>query len=307
MEELEFTRELVKILDKSILQKALKRASSQGFTVQGFDKNVWKAPAMMVNSSLEKRKRRGKYQYQILLGCLANLEEDNVEIEIARKWLKNGDGRAEAEKKLLEVRDSKQVEKSAETNENKEVIFSGTDEKDNKNVDVISQQKKRIDKLKKEIQEFRALANKYKKETEYLQKEKTKLEKEFKGEQEKNGILIEDIKKLEKQIDGYQQQLFQKDEEINYFKRKFEKLPHVLCFSKKKLDIEMFPMYNIKQVKEWKNEFEKEIEWKEYQKVWILESDFSYPEVLNIKKMANGEVVRAHNLRSLIDKVGGNK
>ncbi len=279
MEELEFSRELVKILDKPTLQKALKRAGSKGFTVQGFDKNVWKAPTMKVNSSLDKRKRGGKYQYQILLECLASLEEDSTEIELARKWLNNVEEREEAEKKLIEIRDSKKDKESIETNETKEVISGGVDEKNNKNVDVISQQKKRIDKLKKG----------------------------YKEEQEKNEKLIEDIKELEKEIDGYQRQLSQKDEDIDYYKRKFEKLPHVICFCAKKIDVEMFPQYYIQQVREWKNEFVDEIEWKKYQKIWIVESDFSYSEVTNIKKMANGKVVLARNLKSLMEKVGGNK
>lgn len=307
MEELEFSRELVKILDKSILQKVLKRAGSQGFTVQGFDKNVWKAPAMKVNSSLGKRKRGGKYQYQILLESLASLEEDSAEIELARKWLMNGEKRVEAEKKLVEVRDSKQVKEIAESNEIKEVISSVIDEKNNENIDVISQHKKRIEKLKKTLQEHRALADRYKKEIGDLQKEKTKLEKRFKEEQEKNEKLIEDINEFEKRIDGYQKQLYQKDEDINYYKKKFEKLPHVICFCAKKIDIEMFPLYNIEQVREWRNEFVDEIEWKGYQKIWIVESDFNYSEVVEIKKMAKGKVVAARNLKSLMEKVGGDK
>ena len=307
MEELEFSRELVKILDKPTLQKALKRAGSKGFTVQGFDKNVWKAPTMKVNSSLDKRKRGGKYQYQILLECLASLEEDSTEIELARKWLNNVEEREEAEKKLIEIRDSKKDKESIETNETKEVISGGVDEKNNKNVDVISQQKKRIDKLKRALQENRVLADNYKRELDNLQKEKTKLEKRYKEEQEKNEKLIEDIKELEKEIDGYQRQLSQKDEDIDYYKRKFEKLPHVICFCAKKIDVEMFPQYYIQQVREWKNEFVDEIEWKKYQKIWIVESDFSYSEVTNIKKMANGKVVLARNLKSLMEKVGGNK
>ena len=73
----------------------------------------------------------------------------------------------------------------------------------------------------------------------------------------------------------------------------------------KKIDNEIFPFQNIEQIREWKNKFIDEIEWKRYKEVWIVESDFSYPEVRNIKKMASGKVVCARNLKSLIGKVGG--
>lgn len=305
MEELEFSRELVKMVDKAILQKALKKAGTQGFRVQGFDKSVWKAPVAMVNVALARRERGGKYQCRILLECLAELEEESVETNLARKWLKDGGERDEAEKKLLEAVSYKQVEKNTGISEIKEVITNNTDEKKDKNDNVVSQQQKRIKKLQITIQDLRISADNYKREIEYLQREKTKLEKRCKEEQKKNEKLVEDNERLEMKIDEYQQQLFQKNEDINHYKKIFEKVPKIVCFSKKKIDNEIFPFQNIEQIREWKKDFVDEIEWKRYQEVWIVESDFSYPEVMNIKKMASSKVVCACNLKSLIRKVGG--
>lgn len=129
MEDLEFSRELVKTLDKHILQKTLKKAVTQGFTIQGFNKNVWMAPATIVNAALEKRKRGGKYQYTIFLECLAGLKEDNVGITLAKQWLKNGEERAEAEKKILEFMSYKQEEKNMKVDETEEVVSNDTEEK----------------------------------------------------------------------------------------------------------------------------------------------------------------------------------
>lgn len=311
MEELEFSRELVKISDKSTLQKALKKAGAQGFKVQGFEKNVWKAPVVMINSSLERRKRGGKYQCRIILECLAGLEEENIECELARKWLKNGEERVEAEKKLLETALYREAEKNTDENmtnvEIKKVISNDSDGKSDKNTEMLSRQKERINKLQKTIQDLRIAADNYKKEIETLDKERKRLIRKYEEQQKRNEGLIENIEKLEMQIGDYQQQLSQKDEEINYYKQKFEKAPHIVCFSKKKIDVEIFPLHNIEQIKEWKNEFINEIKWKDYQEIWIVESDFSYPEVLSIKKMTNGKVVCARNLKSLIEKVGGVK
>lgn len=310
MEELEFSRELVKLLDKHILQKALKKAGTQGFTVQGFDKNVWRAPVTMVNAALERKKRGGKYQYRIFLECVAELEEDNAEIDLARKWLKNGEERAEAEKNLLEHMSYKQEGKNVKVDKLEEIITKDTREKNGKNkenVDVIIKQQERIRKLQNTVQELRISADNYKNEIEHLQKKSNKLEKRYEEEQIKNNELLEKVERLENQIVEYQQLLVQKEEKINYYKGILEKAPKIVCFSKKKIDNELFPFKKIEQVCEWKNEFVDEIEWEKYQEVWIVESDFSYPEVMKIREKSNRKVVCARNVKSLIEKVGGIK
>lgn len=313
MEELEFSRELVKILDKHILQKTLKKAITQGFTIQGFNKNVWKAPVTIVNAALEKRKRGGKYQYTIFLECLAGLEEDNLGINLAKKWLKNGEERTEAEKKLLEFMSYKQEEKNIKVDEIEEVVSNDIEEKiekNSENVGVIIQQQARIKKLQNTVQEYRISIDNHKKEIERLKKKNNKLEKGYEEEQIKSNKLREEAERLKKQIGEYQHQLIQNEEKINYYKGILDKAPKIICFSKKKIDIEIFPFRKIEQMGEWRNEFADEIGWEKYQEVWIVESDFSYPEVMditNIIKKVNGKVVRAHNLKSLIAKVGGIK
>lgn len=308
MEGLEFSRELVKILDKDILQKALKKAGMQGFTIQGFDKNVWRAPIAMVSAALEKRKRGGKYQYSIFLECIARLEEDNEGINLAKKWLENGEERIEAEKILLETVSHMQTERNAKITELKGFsVLNDTEKKHDKKTDVEIQQEKRINKLQKTVQEVRILKDNYKKEIEQLKKGKTKLEKKYVEEKNNNITLIENVKRLEKQVGEYHQQLIQKEEKINYYKGILEKAPNIVYFSKKKIDNEIFPLKKLEQIDEWRDEFVDEIEWKKYQEVWIVESDFCYPEIMNIRKMASGNVVHARSLKSLIMKVGGDK
>lgn len=219
----------------------LKKAVAQGFTVQGFNKNVWMAPITMVNAALERRKLGGKYQYKIFLECLSDLEEDNVEINLAKKWLKNGEERAEAEKKLLELMSYRREEKNIKIDEFKEVVLNDTGEKNSENVEVIIQQQERIRKLQNTVQEFRISTDNYKKEIEQLQKKSNKLERICEAERINNNKLKEEIERLEKQIGIYQQHLVQQEEKINYYKRIFEKAPKVICFSKKKIDNEIFP------------------------------------------------------------------
>ena len=71
MEELEFAKELIKIIDTTILQRTLKKAATKGFSVQGFNKNVWTAPITLIIGALDKKRRGGNYQYRIFLESLA--------------------------------------------------------------------------------------------------------------------------------------------------------------------------------------------------------------------------------------------
>lgn len=190
------------------------------------------------------------------------------------------------------------------------MILKKKNETNSENIDVIIQQQARIRKLHNTVQEYRISIDNYKKEVEHLKKKNNKLEKRCEEEQIKGNKLLEEVERLEKQLGEYQQQLIQNEEKINYYKEILDKAPKIICFSKKKIDIEKFPFRKIEQMGEWRNEFTDEIEWEKYQEVWIVESDFSYPEVMDITKIikkVNGKVVRAHNLKSLIAKVGGIK
>lgn len=304
MDELEFTIELVKVLDKHILEKTLKRAGTRGFTVQGFNKNVWLAPAAIVIASLEREKWGGKKnKCMVFLEALIGLDEDNEGIYLARKWLKEDEDRVEAERELFELKAYKQAQRDMKEDERKAGIFkeNAQEERNEKNtVELMQKQQERIRKLQNDKQEFRISKDNYKKEIEHLKKENRKLEKQCEEEHKK-------VEGLEEQIRRYIQQLAQKEEEINYYKKVFEKLPLILCFSKRKIEKGMFPLQKIEQISVWRNELVDEIEWKKFKEVWIIESDFSFPEVMEIRKMANGNVTCVRNMKSLIEKVGGIK
>ena len=72
MGEIDFSRNIIKILDTNILQMIIKKAVTKGFTVQGFTKNVWMAPEALICAALE-RKKKGKYQSSIFLDALLSL------------------------------------------------------------------------------------------------------------------------------------------------------------------------------------------------------------------------------------------
>lgn len=311
MEELEFSRELVKISDKSILQKALKRAEAQGFVVQGF-KNSFSAPVSIINASLGKRKRGGKYQSTIFLESLAGLEESRKEVNLARGWFGNEKQREEAQEELLKIKkDEAKKTLPNKKDERKETVIVtaplGAEIKDTNSLKQIERQKEKIKKQQNIIQEFRITIDNYKREKDKLQKENTKLQKECIRQRNEIDRFIEGKGNLEIQIKQYATKLEEKKEEVKYYKSILENAPKVLYFSKKSINSNIFPLKRIEQLNDCEEQTLQDIDWKSYSEVWIIESDFSYSEVLKIKRASQVKVICVRNLKSLIEKMGGNK
>lgn len=310
MEELEFSRELVKISDKNILQKALKKAGTQGFIVQGF-KNSFSAPISMINASLGKRKR-GKYQSTIFLECLASLEESNEEVSLARGWLGDEKQREIAQEELLKIKKDKEqktIQNKKDESQEPGIVAVPLDAEieDTSSLKQIAQQKEKIKRQQNTIQELRIAIGDCKRDKDRLQKDNTKLQNECNKQQKEIDRLIQCKENLEIQMKQSLAELEEKDEEIKYYKSILEYAPKVLCFSKKIINCSIFPLKRIEQLSSCEEQILQDIDWKCYSEIWIIESDFSYSEVLKIKRASQIKVICARNLKSLIEKMGGNK
>lgn len=305
MGELEFAKKILKILDTNILQMTIKKAVTQGFSVQGFTKNVWLAPEAMLIAALEKKKR-GKYQSGIFLEALSGLSEDNVAVILAKKWMQNGEARVEAENEIQQIQTRKVEQKGKDLNTEIEKKQDNYTKESKENSEKIEQQQQlRIKKLQSTIQDLRIGMENEQKKVIRLQKENAKLEKRLEEKEELNVELsnqIEDLKEKFKQLEKKFNMCNQ--ENLNY-QEIFKKVPRVICFSKKSIDKNIFPFYNIEQLYEWKDEYEKTINWNKYREIWVVETDFNYPEVLKIKKAPCKRIVMSHNVKALIEKVGG--
>lgn len=288
-------------------QDTLRKAGMQGFTVPGFAKNVSQAPPSILAAAMTKRKRGKGFQSGIFLKCLSELDEDILESKLTQKWLEGGVSKEEAERELKDIEISilekqKQNENVQDGIEIEDSIK--TDDKDD--TQVIKKQQERIKKLQATIQSYKIANDNYKKEIEQLKRENIKLEAKN-AEELRNKTLMEDtIEELNNEIHEQKQKLAKMGTEIEKYKNMYENAPKVLCFSKKEIDKEMFPFYNVEWICEWKNDYVETIDWIKYSEVWIAESDFSYSETKTIKNLAKGKVIIARNTNMLITKVGGN-
>lgn len=311
MEELEFSQRIVKVLDKKTLQDTLKKAGTQGFTVPGFAKNTCQAPISILAAAMTKRKRGKGFQSGIFLKCLSELDGDITESRLAQKWLEGGVSRDEAESELKDIETF--ISEKRKQNENNEsapdiIQIENVIKEDDteENVEIIKKQQERIKRLQDKIQSYKISNDNYKKEIEQLKRENNKLE--IKNVEEiRNKMVLEDtVKNLKVKIYEQQHQLAEMGKEMEEYKNIHENAPRILCFSKKEINKDIFPFYNIEWISEWNKDYVKAIDWMKYHEIWIAESDFSYSEVKYIKSMAKGKVITARNKNMLISKVGGN-
>lgn len=305
MGEIDFSKKIIKILDKNILQMIIKKAVSKGFTVQGFTKNVCMAPETLICAALE-RKKKGKYQSSLFLDALNETEIDDEIVNLAKKWLKDKDERDEIERKIEQISIEKTEKKKKEVIIEEKSLQTDIKKEENENYKKeIQQLQAKNKKLQSTIQDLRIGVDNSQKEILRLQKEKGKLEKQIEENECKNselkeeiGHLKEDIKKLERELDLYKQK------NLDY-QEIFKKAPKVICFSKKDINKDNFPFYNVDQLKQWSDECEETIKKNAYKEIWIIETDFSYSEVVKMKQLPCEKIVLKSNIKSLIEKVGG--
>ncbi|MDO4295148.1 MAG: hypothetical protein Q4D90_03200 [bacterium] len=335
MGDIEFAQKLVKEMDKKTLQAALRLASKNGFVVQGFTKNLHLAPISRIVAAMEKRKKgMGVHQSSIFLCAVAELDGDSQPVRQARKWTGSTRGQLElimdmergGNQILLQTEKVEPVEQREEKEENQEESKAGKESQDEEAVEqreaMAQAEEKRvpdsmpeekaealeqgkIKKLQAKLQELKIGADNLNREKEQLKKDRGRLERNYIKAQADLEGLREQCKSLEAERNEYRQQKEEMQKELERYQQLFERLPKVLCFSKKQLNSGMFPLNRIEQHREWEPELAETVDWKEYREIWVTECDFSYPEVCLIRKAARGKLVVARNLSALITKVGG--
>ena len=244
--------------------------------------------------------------YLLTLDALNETEIDDEIVNLAKKWLKDKDERDEIERKIEQISIEKTEKKKKEVIIEEKSLQTDIKKEENENYKKeIQQLQAKNKKLQSTIQDLRIGVDNSQKEILRLQKEKGKLEKQIEENECKNselkdeiGHLKEDIKKLERELDLYKQK------NLDY-QEIFKKAPKVICFSKKDINKDNFPFYNVDQLKQWSDECEETIKKNAYKEIWIIETDFSYSEVVKMKQLPCEKIVLKSNIKTLIEKVGG--
>ena len=303
--ELEFAKRVLKLLDASTLQVVIKRAAMNGFTVQGFNKNIWLAPKTIIGASLGKKKN-GKFQSSIFLEAVSGLDENNQIITLVKEWVQNEDERERVEGaiKKIELDVPALPEVKEEVKEETIIQFSDVEKKKEDN-EKSKQKQLRINKLENTIQNLRSIMEKDKKEIAHLRKENLKVKKQLEENQEKYNELKNKLESTKVECKKLMDECNKNEQIILQYVEVFKRAPKVLCFSKKQINKDNFPFYDVSQLSVWKDEYEQNIDWSKYREIWIIEADFNYPEVIRMKNLPCKKIILSRNVKSLIEKVGG--
>lgn len=304
MKEVEFARELLKRMDENIFQMTMRKAATKGFIVQGFTRKLGSAPKKLVSASFERMGRNGRYQSGMFLDALCETNEETPLAQIARKWMLSGDYQIEAEQELeqMETEEEKRKEGVIKKEEKQEDVSLKQKKEEE---EIVERQKAKIKKQQMTIQDLRIKIDNYEKEKKQLQKENRRLENRIEEEKNAYAQLKEENQRLKEKNVKFVEQIAVGEGKILNYKEIFQKAPRVLCFSKKTIDKNAFPFYNIEQLYEWNEDYETEINWRKYKQIWVIETEFSYLEVMKIKRLPCRKIVLSPNMKTLIERAEG--
>lgn len=312
MDTLEFSQRLIRVLDDNVLQEILKKAATQGFSVQGF-KNPWRAPKPAIIKDMKRKKRGGEYYYIIILETIAKLDSLNEVATMAKQWLQNDNGdilykkiedelkRIEEKKNNVFIEEKKpsslepMIVEDNLLNENKEMQKKNGELKEkNKKLQLIIQGNKiEISNLKKDVTQ--------------LKKINEKLEKDFEKKQS-------ECEQYQSDSINYNKQIKEKDEQIELLLKKIDELkrykecaPKILCFIKTNTDEMDLGVYDITYAKEWNDVQRASIVSQVYDEIWIVHKGFSFNDITEIKANVSCTVKEFLSLARLKNKIGGRK
>lgn len=312
---LEFSQRLIKVLDENELQEVLKKAVAQGFSVQGF-KNPWKAPKPTVIKGMEKKKKGGKYYYEIILDAIANISEQRGSQSeagaMAKQWLKIDNDEPEYEKIKEDLLKLEETAKVLEMNKSKSVSQSVVEKKDligendklcKKNEELQQRNKKlqltlqgnkiEISNLKNDATQFKKMYERVLNNFEKKQKECDKYQNDY-----------EDAIKQIKEKNEYILLLLTKIEELKKYK---ECAPKILCFIKMSTSDIDLRGYDITYARDWGEIQKASLMSQEYDEVWIIYKGFSFSDIKEIKSSASCLVKEFLSVERLKNKIGGQK
>lgn len=334
MNELELTRALYLQLAEQDQRLVVKKAAEKGFVVDGFSKNVSKAPPRAVCACMAKRARRGKYPYQFILSAMAEqqkVDEENIIYYLAGEWMKGEYTHAGVEedlKKLIHnkkesdntIKDNEKSQKDLQNQECKykeesEVESAAlkkelerldqelliTKDKTKKYKNTIQEYKIEIDNLQKNILREEKAKDRLFRQIGELENELEKVQEEKNEEIRKQKIREYEIRELQNQVETLMQQI--KDLEI--YRRH---APKLLCIVKSKNKIEI-PGYDIKMAHEWNEVIREEAVNGEYFEVWLVQKQFPYHLVNEISECIGKKLKQFLTVEDLMNTVsqGGKK
>lgn len=328
MNELELTRALYLQLAEEEQRLVVKRAAEKGFVVDGFSKNVSKAPPRAVCACMAKRARRGgKYPYQLVLGAMAErrkINEENIIYNLAGEWMKGEYTHAGVEEYLKNLTHDKKEPDSAAEKSEPEIKLQEQEQNQRQEPDSEAEVlKKEIQRLEQELTTVKEKNKKYKNTIQENKIEIDNLQKNILRQEKAKDRLFRQIGELEHQIEQIQAQKQEEitrremteqrtialGEQIETLMEQIKELelyrkhaPKLLCIAKTKNKIDI-PGYDIKMVHEWDEMTKDEAVNGGYLEVWLVQKQFPYHLVSEMSECIGKRLRQFLTMEDLINTV----
>lgn len=303
----EFVERILKVLNEQEYERVLKIAASNGFTVNGFSKDITKAPISLVIRELNSRvKKKEQSKTSIIIRALASIPTDKNSGDYDKRPIEAGILWKEKieDKKIRAIEILEELEKTRQKKEKNEVKNEEiSDCKEIRNCENDDQMKQ---KLREKIKQLQYKLQGLKIENENINKKYTDLAKLYeKINSEKKDIIEErdkqllNIASIQNDLDNEKELNKKMKEKITYLSKFEPDKLKILCFSKDNIDKQKFSTYEIDTVN-WcsSNEIDN-IEWSIYDRIWIITKDYTYNDICAISEKSQCKIEKYFNINKI--------
>lgn len=308
--ELEFVKELISLLNESDKRNIIKQAAARGFEVHGFSNKPYTAPKNIINSSLMRRNKKNISNYFLILDVINKFPleqaEDKELIKLAKEWINNEKDRSNIENNIKkhyldisnEYINSNDMDALNNSLEGGDLDSQTQNELAEKNTILQTKNKE----LKEKLKSCKIEMDNLRKDFNICMKE----EKKHLSEINSLHKLIDEYsiakKELEKQLQenrSYSVDLLSQVEELNYYKDNALK---IACFVKDNQGLQLNG-YNITFFNEWSDQIKEKIDSDSYSEVWYVHEGFNYSYFLEIKKFFKCTIREYISIKKLMNGV----
>lgn len=312
MNDLEFTKKVIGVLNEAEVQKVLKKAITHGMVIPGFSKNPAKAPKQTIMMSLSQRSK-GEYYYAIILKVMyefANNEfADNQRFLFVKRWRDNKSEHEKIEEELGQLIEYMKSENS----ETADTTIVAEEDRNVKLKDVERELVKKITVLQERNKKLQASIQRKKIEADNLNKNFQKAQKENEKQKTEINKLEQQIVELEMSREVLRKEIFEKNsciknllEQIEELSKYREHAPKILCFLKTKEEIN-FEGCDVTIADRWDLEVKESLAQVVFDEIWYVHKGFQYGDFIEMKENFTCRIQEFTNAQQLVEYIGGQR
>jgi chromosome segregation ATPase len=299
MDEIEFAQIVAETLDEKSRECVLQSMQSHGFSIDGF-RNLRNAPIKILQASLKKPiKKSNVSTADIFLKEVRQCTLDDPIVKIVRLWNGTEEQRNQAEEEITHYK--KKIKKPQEQNKTNNKDVETKKLSDENEIEEANKLRDKNKLLRQKIQNLKIQIDDLKNQLLIEKKYNTKLDNNNVELAEENKTIKEKNIEYETQIDFLKKHTEELTDKIKFYEHVLENSPRTLCFTKSEVSKENIYLYNM-DIHGDLSDIEN-IDWKQYKRIWVSESDFPFDKIQQIMELSGRNVKRARNINNIIERI----